>query len=696
MKKNILLAILLFTSLLAGAQQEGNIWAFGLGAGLDFTNGAPVAIPTSSAHAEGCASISDENGQLLFYSDGDRIYNSTHQIMPNGVLFYGQPYPLFGAGPIWSSTQSCVILPFPGNDDKYYVFSLGSLFYGYLWYSVVDMTLNGGLGDVVPGQKNILINNGPLAEKMTVVSGNSCNAWVVVRTKDGSQYLSYSVTPDGINTTPVVSAVAEKSSGIGVIKFSPDRQKMVSASYGDDDLKGGLTLYTFNPALGTLNLDARLDTAGSFYGACFSPDNSKLYVTTVTSQVGMGISGTGIFQFNLALPTTTAVIQSRTWLGDAYSDLKTGPDGKIYFLNFFSAGVINFPDLPGILCMTIPSAIPLVSGTYGHYGLPNEVVIVKDTTTARRYDVLACFRDSVILKGNTGGQSFLWGDGSTADQLTVYNSGTYTVRYQTGCKDLTDTFVVTLEKMPLITADSVCPGTGTGKAGAVARDNTAYTYTWKDAEGSNISVKLSSTGDMVSNLNEGNYSVKLNSVSGCDTTVSFIIHTYPNPELSVTPENKKIRYGDSIRLSAEGAMYYVWWPSGPLDSATKPDPVARPLHPTIFTLMGMNEYGCRDTAYVNIDIDYTMPDFIPNAFSPNGDGVNDVFRIENITYQKLVEFRIFNRWGKQVFEVSDPAKGWDGTQDNKPSDIGTYYYLVRLNYPDGTTKTFKGDVVLIR
>jgi gliding motility-associated-like protein len=133
-----------------------------------------------------------------------------------------------------------------------------------------------------------------------------------------------------------------------------------------------------------------------------------------------------------------------------------------------------------------------------------------------------------------------------------------------------------------------------------------------------------------------------------------------------------------------------------LDTATIASPLARPLKPTLYEVIGINEYGCRDTAYCRVHINYDMPDYIPNAFSPNGDGLNDVFRPAGITYQKLSVFKVFNRYGNEVYSGTDPAQGWDGTYKGKPCEPGTYYYLIALVYPDGRTQSYKGDLTLIR
>lgn len=114
-------------------------------------------------------------------------------------------------------------------------------------------------------------------------------------------------------------------------------------------------------------------------------------------------------------------------------------------------------------------------------------------------------------------------------------------------------------------------------------------------------------------------------------------------------------------------------------------------------LEGMNQWGCIDSASVAIDIDYTVNEFIPTGFTPNGDGLNDIFRIGNVKYDKLIDFSVFNRWGQLVYHNTwDVKEGWDGTFNGVPQGIGTYYYNIILGTPNGKTKNFKGEVTLIR
>ena len=134
------------------AQGEANIWYFGEGAGLDFNSGTPIAITDGALHTlEGCAAISNSSGSLLFYTDGDTVWNKQHHPMPNGTCLKGDQ----------SSTQAAIIVPKPGSSSIYYVFTTsshdGSGGIQECRYSEIDMSLSSGLGDVTTN-KNILLS----------------------------------------------------------------------------------------------------------------------------------------------------------------------------------------------------------------------------------------------------------------------------------------------------------------------------------------------------------------------------------------------------------------------------------------------------------------------------------------------------------------------------------------------------------
>jgi gliding motility-associated-like protein len=187
--------------------------------------------------------------------------------------------------------------------------------------------------------------------------------------------------------------------------------------------------------------------------------------------------------------------------------------------------------------------------------------------------------------------------------------------------------------------------------------------------------------------------------NGCFASDTERVISYPPVILSnLTASPSTIPFGGSIQLNASGAVYYTWKPdNGSLDNNNISNPVARPTDATtIYTVYGMNLYGCIDSAHITVLLDNSMFDGMPTGFTPNGDNLNDVFKVTKLTFQKLVDFRIFNRWGQEIFRTDDKEIGWDGTFHGIPQDIGVYNWVVTLGYVDGANKTFKGTVTLIR
>jgi gliding motility-associated-like protein len=187
--------------------------------------------------------------------------------------------------------------------------------------------------------------------------------------------------------------------------------------------------------------------------------------------------------------------------------------------------------------------------------------------------------------------------------------------------------------------------------------------------------------------------------AGCNASDTEKIISYPPVAIgNLTAGPVTIAYGSSIQLNAEGGNLYTWTPdNGTLNNPNINNPIATPTDPsTIYTVYVRNTFGCIDSAFIIVNVDRTMPDILPSGFSPNNDGLNDVFRLHDFKYQKLVQFSVYNRWGIEIFHTSDPSIGWDGTYQGIPQDIGVYNYQVIVGHPDGVNKAFKGTVTLIR
>jgi gliding motility-associated-like protein len=294
--------------------------------------------------------------------------------------------------------------------------------------------------------------------------------------------------------------------------------------------------------------------------------------------------------------------------------------------------------------------------------------------------------------------------------LTVHPRPTVTTAYsitvsQPGapatCPSVKRTYIANVEPLPRIqlpTRDStVCLGDSVDISIFSLPTGVNYQYNWSPS--TYLRDATSANNKFFAPVGDYKYVITATTpIAGCSSQDSFMMHVVPPFEFeSVTPTDTTIRYGDQIQLNSESeAIYWLWTPITYLSDPISKFPYARPLKSTQYTLVGINQYGCKDSALVNIKVEYMPNSGMPNAFSPNGDGLNDVFRIENLRFDKLTEFRVFNRYGQMVFETLNPEKGWDGTFNDKPAATDVYYYQVRLTLPDGTERAFKGDVTLIR
>lgn len=199
------------------------------------------------------------------------------------------------------------------------------------------------------------------------------------------------------------------------------------------------------------------------------------------------------------------------------------------------------------------------------------------------------------------------------------------------------------------------------------------------------------------------YNIVVNSLTdNCGDTDQIKITVAPPVDLVIKPGNTKIKYGqeiqlEAVRLSADD-LIYTWVPNdGSLNNPNINNPVAKPLDSTTYIVYGMNQWGCRDSAIIAIDVDIDMNEYIPSAFTPNGDGLNDLFRIRGLRYQRLVDFKVYNRWGEVVYDYkSGDAQGWDGTFNGQKADMGVYHYVVILGKLGEPERVYKGEVTLIR
>ncbi len=341
-------------------QKEGNVWFFGKRAGIDFNYSPPKALSVGVINTnEGCASISDKNGNLLFYTDGIKVYNKQHQLMTNGDSLKG----------FKSSTQSGIIVPNPSKPDIYYIFSASGL--DSLYYSVIDISLSSGLGSVT--QKNVgLMANG--TEKLNAVKHrNGTDTWVVSHQKGNNLFYTFLVNANGVSIIPVISAVGSiyVSKSAGYLKFSPNGKKIVSAQFIASS--SSVEILDFDDNTGKIsNAEILISNSERYYGAEFSPTGNYLYLTKTSSTPNV------LEQYYMRYNNIMAIRASKVVIDTMGSTLKPGalqlaPDGKIYmaYAGFSFLGVINNPEEQGHKCNFDKSGFGLIPGSISQFGLPS-------------------------------------------------------------------------------------------------------------------------------------------------------------------------------------------------------------------------------------------------------------------------------------------------------------------------------------
>jgi len=321
-----------------------SIWYFGANAGLDFKTEPPTPLLDGMVNtSEGCAAISDASGNLMFYTDGMTVWTKTHVAMPNGTGLLGNP----------STSQSGIIVPDMSNANLFYVFSISAYSSCNVTYSIVDMTLNGGLGDVTT--KNTVLLTGT-TEMQNVVKSSDGTYWWYITQKESSIY-AYKIESTGVNTTPVISTVGMSiTSEIGYLKASPQGNKLACSYY----FAGKVQIFDFDASTGIVSNAVTLDLA-SAYGCEFSPDGNILYAAGFQ---------TTLVQYDLANGNAAYTVSTGT--GDCA--LQTAPNGKIYIAVSSAAAlnVINDPNVVGAGCNYAASAQDL-GGKTSTLGLPTFV-----------------------------------------------------------------------------------------------------------------------------------------------------------------------------------------------------------------------------------------------------------------------------------------------------------------------------------
>jgi len=688
---------------------------------IDLNPDPPVVAADSLGLWEGItgrAAVSDTaTGNLLFYTNTTECFNSNYEVMPNGDSLTGMG--LGGGLGHAGANQGACIVPMIDSPGKYYVFiltahSLGSVS-SPLYYSVVDMSLDGGLGDIVPGRKNILLHEGPHHEGMIAIPGNNCDIWLLTHDYYLSKFRAYHITRYGLDTIPVVSDAGPALDGdtwpayeLGGMAVSPDRSRIALTAYGfyGCAILGlvlpsfGLTLAKFNPDNGTVSDALKLSDTLAGWASAFSGDNSKLYVNAIhyTDETVPNIAGgrSEIIQYDVS-SFTAADIEASRYL--VYSVPMSMPTQFFYLRRWkdtiltsyaFSNAEDDFPkyianpDLAGAASDLHYDPYMWVD-SFVYSGLGNDVVypFPPDTAYSKSLDTVVCYGATLKLGASPGFSAYLWDDGSTSDSA-VAAEGIHWVLCGDYCHSRVDTFIIRYAEDPAVDLGNdtiLCTAPPFTLAPQVLKENAVLR--WSDG----------STGESMRIDSSGTYWVQ-SAIGECVDRDTIDISFY-NVRQNLG-DDISICQGEPVNIGLQANVpggAGVYWSNGAVSPVITVADTG-----TYWVEVNLPPCTGSDTIRISFEKCDCLAE-IPTAFTPNNDGLNDVFRplIEAGCPVEEYMLSIYNRWGQRVFAGYSPTDAWDGTYNSKPTDAGTYMY--ELKFTGGTKRhryTRKGDIHLLR
>lgn len=751
----IFLWVLIQFSPALSQSKRGNIAVFGnsRALSLNFNSEPPLFAPLPRPHFfdfstdEGSASISDWDGNLLFYTNGATVWNREYDIMQNGF----DPLMKFFS----ATTTQVIIVPFPKDPFQYYIFGAGYQG-GPLHYAVVDMRYDRGLGAVV-SKGNLLDMKS--TEKLCVVEHETDDAlWLITHEYGSSKFKVFYIDENGINDSPVISDIGfehstevkyesgysvEGTNAIGYLKASHDGKWLACAI---DGTVRSLELFDFDRATGAVsNQNVLMDRGSdSCYGVEFSPDDSKLYLSTVDGN---------LFQFNLDVDTPDEISADKILIAttDTGGALQIGPDGRIYRVGKIYAkylDVIENPNELGAQCDFQREKIDLLDNPVW-MGLPEmvyraidpEIMYSKFCKNDSTQFELVKIKDYESVKWDFGDP--LTGENNYSNERRPVHrftqAGEYKVQIEVSFQD--GSIFNYSQKIKIFDLPAIDLGPDKAKCISQSvvleslRDNADVSYLWSTGS-SNSSVNASSAGS---------YWLQITNLI-CSASDTILVVDIPPPNLVLT-DTMVCHYQDLL-IELDDSFEYLWsdgssasmrWIGEPglyqvqatnmcgsdegsfnfsfipkLHLSLPPDTVLctggkllldvsqsvssyqwqdgtkDPLYvidrPGSYSVNLFNRCESID-GYINVDIVQRDELFIPNVLTANDDDLNGRFILDAALIRPSLD--IYDRWGNSIFSSLNYDDSW--TAAGVPT--GVYFYIIRDDCAD---VTLKGPLTILR
>ncbi|MEP1033602.1 PKD domain-containing protein [Ekhidna sp.] len=626
------------------ANQTSNQWYFGEQAGIEFTNG-PIAILDGNNQdaQEGCATISDITGNLLFYTNGVTVWNREHEVMLNGDTIGGEV----------QSAQNSLIMPFGDDQTMFYIFTTERV-YGddeyALRYSIVDMKGDTAMGKVVV--KNIkLIENG--TERITG-SGFTGNDVIVTHEFGNNTFRAFGTSAAGLGS-PIFSPSGEihdfmqELSATGYMKISPTLNQIAVNIPGTNQVE----IFDFNQ--GEVSNPRLIDTGeNNLYGMEFSPGGLRLYLTTNSG--ASKLIQYDLDSLNSANPDTDIAATKFDGYpqGANYGALQLGPDGTIYMAvdNSGTIGTLNSPDGDDAGAGFNASGFDL-SGRTSRLGLPNFAQNQTPPIQVPSMNItLGCAGQPTTFSAvgrdpNNQIENYLWifGDGTSAaiqDTIHTYsNPGTYNVQLVLSNRcdvDTTLTQTITINNIPqsptVPTDTALCDQPIILTAWPV--DNPDFNYYW-------------STGETTREITVSNPAIIdvaiINIVTGCTSDTLQVFLADARPDIDLGPDRTICQNDPGGTLDAQVVRAtYAWSIDGVVLGSNRTFDIDTTTAGVFeYTVEVTNSFGCigRDTVQITIQEE---PDVTVTSNTTTGCG-NDDGSID-IT---------FNAVGSYSYQISGPG-----------------------------------------